>query len=170
MGNPWLMHLKKYHADHPNLSYREAMMKAKATYKPVRKMRGGNPAVIGQLISAIPGAVGSIGDSIKKGVETQHQFNKDNGALAAEIIKRKAQLLRDLKHERYWDPEKMPTRLRLKKFGINPPNTQNRPENSDKLDRADEALEDYVDKQFEKYQDRIDGKRGSGKRRRVIKI
>lgn len=32
-ANPWIAHLKKFHAAHPKLTYAEAMKKAKATYK-----------------------------------------------------------------------------------------------------------------------------------------
>tara|TARA_A100001015_G_scaffold314108_1_gene422848 strand:+ start:1518 stop:1973 length:456 start_codon:yes stop_codon:yes gene_type:complete len=31
--NNWMMHLKKFHKDHPELSYKECMSKAKKTYK-----------------------------------------------------------------------------------------------------------------------------------------
>ena len=31
--NPWLKHLRAYHKAHPNLTYRQAMMKARATYR-----------------------------------------------------------------------------------------------------------------------------------------
>lgn len=40
MTNPWLTHLKKYHSAHPELSYGEAMKKAKATYKKTKKASG----------------------------------------------------------------------------------------------------------------------------------
>lgn len=37
MTNPWLIHLKKFHAEHPELSYKQAMKSAKSTYKPLGK-------------------------------------------------------------------------------------------------------------------------------------
>jgi hypothetical protein len=156
---PWMDHLAKFRKAHPNMKPIECAKEAKKTYH----KKGGNPALIGAIASAVPEALNSITKGVETGVKTQHEFNKDNGALAAEILKNKTQLLRDLKHQRYWDPEKMPAKLRLKKFGINPPSTQNEPKNEAKLEKADEALEEYVDQQFEKYQNKIDARKAKGK-------
>ena len=30
--NPWILHVKQYQQDHPGLSYKEAMKKARASY------------------------------------------------------------------------------------------------------------------------------------------
>ena len=38
--NPWLSHLKAYHAKHPELTYKEAMQKAKMTYKKHQSGKG----------------------------------------------------------------------------------------------------------------------------------
>ena len=39
-SNPWLSHLKAYHAKHPELTYKEAMQKAKMTYKKHQSGKG----------------------------------------------------------------------------------------------------------------------------------
>lgn len=33
-SNPWIAHVKQYHAKHPNLSYKQAMQQARASYRP----------------------------------------------------------------------------------------------------------------------------------------
>ena len=33
MPNKWITHVKKYHSDHPELNYKQAMQQAKKTYK-----------------------------------------------------------------------------------------------------------------------------------------
>lgn len=40
MTNKWITHVKQYASQH-GISYPEAMMKARASYKPVKKMKGG---------------------------------------------------------------------------------------------------------------------------------
>ena len=40
MANKWITHVKQYAAEH-GISYPEAMMKARASYKPTKKLKGG---------------------------------------------------------------------------------------------------------------------------------
>lgn len=40
MANKWITHVKQYAAQH-GISYPEAMVKAKASYKPIKKLKGG---------------------------------------------------------------------------------------------------------------------------------
>ena len=40
MANKWITHVKQYAAQH-GISYPEAMMKARASYKPIKKLKGG---------------------------------------------------------------------------------------------------------------------------------
>ena len=40
MANKWITHVKQYAAQH-GISYPEAMIKAKASYKPIKKLKGG---------------------------------------------------------------------------------------------------------------------------------
>eukprot|EP00732_Lithocolla_globosa_P007351 Lithocolla_globosa_v1_NODE_9270_length_726_cov_243.643815.p1 type:complete len:145 gc:universal NODE_9270_length_726_cov_243.643815:190-624(+) len=37
MVNPWIKHVKDYQAEHPGMSYRDAMSKARSSYKPLKK-------------------------------------------------------------------------------------------------------------------------------------
>ena len=41
MPNKWITHVMQYHKDHPNISYKEAMKDAKASYKKTQKGKGG---------------------------------------------------------------------------------------------------------------------------------
>ena len=41
MPNKWITHVKKYHSDHPNLNYKQAMQQAKKTYNIIQKGKGG---------------------------------------------------------------------------------------------------------------------------------
>lgn len=74
MTNPWLTHLKKYHSQHPNMTLKEAMTKAKKTYKKKPKQKGGNPAV-----AAIAGQALGVGNNlistISKGVTDRMDRN-----------------------------------------------------------------------------------------------
>ena len=36
--NKWILHVQKYRSKHPKLSYKEALIKAKKSYKPKKKM------------------------------------------------------------------------------------------------------------------------------------
>jgi len=94
MTNKWLEHLKKYHASHPNLSYKEAMIEAKKTYKssgsktskPMKKkggkltstpksiQSGGNPAVLAVAGQAL-GVGNNLISSISKGVTDRMDRN-----------------------------------------------------------------------------------------------
>ena len=40
MANKWITHVKQYAAQH-GISYPEAMVKARASYKPTKKLKGG---------------------------------------------------------------------------------------------------------------------------------
>ena len=41
MPNKWITHVKKYHSDHPNLNFKQAMQQAKKTYNKIQKGKGG---------------------------------------------------------------------------------------------------------------------------------
>ncbi len=41
MPNKWITHVKKYHSEHPNILYKQAMKDAKASYKKTQKGKGG---------------------------------------------------------------------------------------------------------------------------------
>ncbi len=41
MSNKWITHVKKYHSEHPNILYKQAMKDAKASYKKSQKGKGG---------------------------------------------------------------------------------------------------------------------------------
>ena len=159
-NNPWLEHVAQFRKSHPNLANSEVYKKAKLTYK----KKGGNPAIVKAALDSGVAVVGAVGDSIVKGVNTQHDFNKDNNNLSAERSKNFTKFYRDMQHIRYWDPESISPKLRLKKFGIDPPSSQNDKKNAVKLERANEALYDWCEQQIEKEQNRIDkNKYGKGK-------
>lgn len=40
MASQWILHVKKYQSDHPGMSYKDSMSKARLTYKPVKKQGG----------------------------------------------------------------------------------------------------------------------------------
>jgi len=85
MTNPWLTHLKQYHSAHPKLTYKEAMIEAKKTYKPkkggksvMKKLpkaqQGGNPAALAVAGQAL-GVGNNLISSISKGVTDRLQQN-----------------------------------------------------------------------------------------------
>jgi len=156
---PWMDHLAEFRKANPNMKPTDCAKEAKKTYK-----KGGNPAVVKAAIDVGKAVVDTAGDAIKKGVETQHNFNKDNGNLAKEKASNFNQFYRDLVHQRYWDEEKIRPSLRLKKFGIVPNSAIKDPKNEAKREKADEALYDYAEQQFEKMQGQIDKNKGKGKK------
>jgi hypothetical protein len=115
----------------------------------VASQKGGNPALVA-VAQAIPGSIGAIGDTIVSGVKANHEFNKENGNLTVQQEQNFQRYFRDLQHQRYWDPERIPASLRLKKFGIDPPSAMKDPKNADKLEKADDALYAYAEKRFYK--------------------
>lgn len=119
---------------------------------------GVNPAVLAEAAKIGKEAISSIGSEVQRGVQTQHEFNKENLRLASEKAKVFSDYYRDLAHRRYHNPESLPPSLRLKKFGIDPPKAIFDPKNEAKRERADEALYEYAEKQIEKMQAGIKGK------------
>lgn len=115
--------------------------------------KGGNPAMA--IAQGIEGGIKGLSSAVDTGVRAQHDFNKDNGALKAEQEKNFQKYYRDLIHTRYWDPTSLSTAIRLKKFGIDPPNVTaegsswlKSPSNQEKLDKADDALLAYAEKKY----------------------
>ena len=88
--------------------------------------------------------------------------------MSAERSKNFNTFYRDLVHRRFHDPESLPPKVRLKKFGIDPPQAIFKKENEEKRDKADEALYDYAEQQIDKEQNRIDkNKYGKGRKKKV---
>ena len=136
--NSWHEHLMKYKQKHPNLSLKECMKEASKTYKKKggRRKKGGNPlatAAVGEAVKAIPGTINAIGDQIDQGRKTQHQFNKENGALSVEKNKNLLQYYRDLQHKRFWDQEYLPPTLRLERTHTNNSKYKNEQDQKNKL-------------------------------------
>ena len=101
MTNPWITHLKKYHAEHPQNSYRENMSKARPSYKPVQK--GGNPALLavakssGEIAKAsadITKSGAEVGQSVISSAQTNR---KATGADTAKVVRRRANLYKKYK-------------------------------------------------------------------------
>jgi len=117
-------------------------------------LKGGNPLAIGD---AIKGGIEGIASGIDKGVRAQHDFNKENGKLAMEKENNFMTYYRDLEHKRFWEESKLPSFLRLSKFGIAERDDTRVgskwlkiPANRDKLDKADDALREWAEKRFYK--------------------
>ena len=65
MTNPWLAHVEAFRAKHPNMSYKEVLQKAKASYKPIGAKRGGG--FLDVVKGALNGAANLVADqSINK--------------------------------------------------------------------------------------------------------
>ena len=115
-----------------------------------RKQMGGNPLMIASAVAdAAPGIINGIGSAVDQGRRTQHEFNKENGALEVERAqntgereKRFQQFYRDLMHTRFWDPEKLKPSLRF------PREKTNNPKYAKEQEIADEKLYDYAEKVF----------------------
>ena len=55
MTNPWIKHVEEFRAKHPNMSYKEVLQKARATYKPIGKKKGAG--FLGDLASSVGGVI-----------------------------------------------------------------------------------------------------------------
>ena len=116
--------------------------------------------------TAVAGAVGKLsgqlGDAIDQGRRTTFLIDQANGNLEKErnqnkleSINQQAQLVRDMKHRRYWDfNDFSPSKLKLSRFGFaNKEQSLNPPPGSKfekQLNAADDALEDYVQAMIDK--------------------
>lgn len=116
----------------------------------VASQKGGNAALIGELAAALPESVNAVGNAVDQGRRTTFEIGKETGQFEVDRENIFMNYYRDLEHKRYWNPSKLPPKLRLKKFGIDPPSESKNKKYSSQLDKADEALYDYAYKQFYK--------------------
>ena len=99
MANPWLTHLNKYHSKHPSLTLKEAMTKAKKSYKPKsgskksgtkkggksvmvlpKAQLGGNPAalaVAGQALGVGNSLINTISSGVQKRLDSNGFYNRE---------------------------------------------------------------------------------------------
>jgi hypothetical protein len=73
MPNKWIEHIRAYRNKHPSLSYKEALQKGRASYKPVAKGRGlvggkmkGKGLVGGKVKKAPKKGKGLVGGAVKR--------------------------------------------------------------------------------------------------------
>jgi hypothetical protein len=156
---------KTYKAKSPSSGSKSAIVKGKA--KTVIKTtvkkgkgkslkKGGNPLT---AVTAVGDTIGnlanSIGDQVDKGRARTHEINKETGYIKvqqkANIANEEREFMnfyRDLIHQRYHDPEKLPPRLRLdRKYATNPKYKKIK-------DEADEKLYAYAEKIFGRSQNK----------------
>jgi len=146
--NNWKHHLTKYQHSHPKLTLKECMIGASKTYKKKENKRkhGGNPAaIVGAVAQAVPGTINAIGDQINQGRITSHEFEKDEGKTTSKRAANFEQYYRDLMHKRFWNGESLPPNLRW------PREKTNNPKFAAEQERKDQALWDYAEKQYEKF-------------------
>ena len=100
MVNPWLIHVKEYRQEHPNLSYKQVLSKAKDTYKPVVKKVKGRGDDLSQTADAIS-SLSSTNSKLKfadKQIDKGLDFTKD--ILADETRIRRVKLRQDDRDKR----------------------------------------------------------------------
>lgn len=116
----------------------------------VSMQKGGNPALIGAIAEALPETTRAVGDAVDQGRRTTYDFQREEGKVDVKKDNVFMDYFRNLEHVRYWDPSKLPVKLRLKSFGIDPPSESKNKKYSDQLDKADEALYKYAYKKIYK--------------------
>ena len=107
---------------------------------------------------AVGSLANSIGDQVDQGRKTTHAIQRENGELEKEkeknrleMVKLKGELIRDMKHKRYWDfSDFSPSKLKLSRFGFKNKEQVHDPKFAEQLNKADDALEEYVDTMIEK--------------------
>lgn len=149
-NNPWIEKVKQYNAKHPNLTYKECMIKLSNKRK---KKHGGNPMAVAGAISGVADSVGglatSIGNQIDQGRRTTHEISLQNGGIevdkaynVGEREKKFQDFYRDLMHKRFWDGDSLPPRLRFPRWKTN--NKQYEKEQ----EIADDKLYAYAEKVY----------------------
>jgi hypothetical protein len=146
--NLWIEKVKAYHSKHPELTYKECMIKLSK-----KRKHGGNPLAAAEAISGVADSVGNlataIGDQVDKGRRTTHEISKENGGIevdrasnTGEREKKFQQFYRDMMHKRFWDGDSLPPRLRW------PREKTNNPKYADEQEKKDDALYAYCEKVF----------------------
>jgi hypothetical protein len=98
--NPWITHLKTYHASHPNLSYKEAMIAAKSSYTPIpktKKVQKGKGEFAAEAKS-IADTTKVLGDTSNKTIDFVAKNKENNGSYGASIIRKRSNLFKKLKN------------------------------------------------------------------------
>ncbi len=105
--------------------------------------KGGNPlALVSAVAEAAPGLVNGISNAIDQGRRTDREFAREDGQLNIDRDKKFQQYYRDLVHDRFWDGEKLPPRLRW------PREKTNNPKYAAEQEAKDDALYAYAEKKF----------------------
>jgi len=78
MPNAWIEHIREYRNKHPSLSYKEAMQKGRASYKPSAKGKG--------LVGGKMKGSGLVGGKVKKAPK---KAPKKGSGLVGGAVKRK---------------------------------------------------------------------------------
>jgi hypothetical protein len=123
-----------------------------AKTKRVTLKSGGNAlagaVAVGETVDKL---TNSLGNQIDKGRRTTQEINEKTGYTEVEKKRNKGNeerefqaFYRDLVHQRYWDPEKLPPRLRLPFDRKN----INNPKYKSQREAADEKLYAYAEKVF----------------------
>jgi hypothetical protein len=116
----------------------------------VSNQKGGNAAIVGAIAGAVPDTIRGIGDAVDQSRKTTYDFEREEGKVDVKKDNVFMDYYRNLEHVRYWDPSKLPPKLRLKKFGIDPPSRSFDASLKDNLEQADEALYNYAYKKIYK--------------------
>ena len=75
MANQWIEHVKAYQNKHPDVSWKECMVKAKSSYKPKPKggmavvpVKGKRPKKVKEIVKEV--VVDVVEDAVEEAVET----------------------------------------------------------------------------------------------------
>jgi len=111
--------------------------------------KGGSAAIVGAIASAVPEAIGKIGEASNRGRELDHEFNRENGNLQYQKNNRFLEYYRNLLHNRFWNQEMFPPYLRLPRFETN------NPKFAAKQEEKDNAMWNYAIETWDGHQTKI---------------
>jgi hypothetical protein len=107
MTNPWLTHVSEYRKKHPNLSYKEVLVSAKSSYKPVGKKKkqhgkremGAVAAGVGEGLKGLGTVATALGSTSNKVIDYTQHSKDSNGQYKSVLLKKRLRMIAKLKKQ-----------------------------------------------------------------------
>jgi hypothetical protein len=106
MVNAWIEHLRIYHLEHPENSYKQNMSLARSSYTKIVPVQKGKGAYAAES-QAAAAAIGTLGDVSQSTISAIQTDKMNNGAYSKAVMNKRANLYKKLKHRMKHD--KFPT-------------------------------------------------------------
>jgi gas vesicle protein len=94
--NPWISHVKAYHALHPNLSYKKALSQSNSSYKK-KQSDGGIGMPSDTVAQSVSETAKVLGDTSNKTIDFVSKNKENNGSYSEKVVSRTANKFRQYK-------------------------------------------------------------------------